>query len=49
MDSKTLDELDIQEALCILLEVQEVLYAKLKLPPLEENSGRLFKLSNIKT
>jgi len=36
MDSKTSDELNIQEALCILLEVQEVLYAKLKLPPLEE-------------
>ena len=36
MDSKTSDELNIQGALCILLEVQEVLYAKLKLPPLEE-------------
>lgn len=35
MDSKTSNKL-IQEALCLLLEVQETLYTKLRLHPLEE-------------
>ncbi|QUB43455.1 hypothetical protein [Porphyromonas sp. oral taxon 275] len=50
MDSKISDKLNIQEALCLLLEVQEVLYAKLKLPPIEElrKSIQVVEHKNIK-